>query len=611
MNRAIPEEIIEEIKLRVDIVELINSYIPLKKSGSDTWKALCPFHNEKTPSFSISQKRQHFHCFGCGKSGNVFSFVMEREAVDFPNAAYILAGKYNIIIPEKKYSSAEERHQEKIKSDSRERLYQVNEEFASWYASLLKVESNSAVARYLLQRAIPNEIRDKFRIGAAPDSWDASLKYGLSRGYTELELLEAGILLRSEQGKIYDRFRNRLIFPIWNEQGRVVGFSARTIEVDPTTAKYVNSPETHLFKKGNILYALCLAREDIRKKDYVILCEGQLDVIAMHRAGYCNAVAPQGTAFTFEQAMMLKRYSTKIYIFFDSDNAGINATLRALEILLPLDFEIKVISTPSGKDPDEIYKEKGEDGIAEVVNNATDFFDFTILQLKQKNDVKTPSGKAKICQETIKYLEILNNPVIKEAYVRKLSEFLNISCDGIYKDIARLKKKIYPVAANIEVDGASSAANNVDNLPSSVIHAEETLLELAISNEHVCASLAGVLPSDFISETGVGRILNMIIGLHINGEWGNVTNAVNDVLSINPDHKVSRILISGSSYATETINKAVCECVGEIKRYYMEKSKLEFRQRLSAAVSPEDKSQIIHDYQNALHQFYGTDNKIN
>jgi len=286
MNRAIPDEIVDEIRSRCNIVDIIGSYIPLKKAGHGTWKALCPFHQEKTPSFNISEQNQHYHCFGCGKGGDVFSFVMEREGVDFPNAIHLLASKCSVVIPEKTYTNPEERRQAQEHASQRERIYAINEEFAAWYAAQLREHPESPVAQYLLTRGIPDDIAARFRIGAAPDSWDASFKHGTALGFSEHELFESGILTSNENsGKIYDRFRNRLIFPIWNEQGKVVAFSARTIEKNSEGAKYVNSPETPVFKKGNILYALPLARQDIQKLGFVILCEGQLDVIAMHRAG--------------------------------------------------------------------------------------------------------------------------------------------------------------------------------------------------------------------------------------------------------------------------------------------------------------------------------------
>ncbi|MFA6714295.1 MAG: DNA primase, partial [Victivallaceae bacterium] len=356
MNRAVPDEIVEEIRSRCNIVDVIRSYIPLKKAGGGTWKALCPFHNEKTPSFTVSEARGRYHCFGCGAGGDVFRFVMDWEKVDFPNAIHILASKCGVIIPEKTYSSPEDRQQAKQRAGKRERLYQINKEFAEWYALLLKNNPEWPVSQYLAQRGIPPETAQKFQLGAAPDAWDASLTHGKELDFSEEELLESGIVLVNEENKrVYDRFRNRLVFPIWNEQGRVVGFSARTIEKEVPGAKYVNSPETPVFKKSGILYALPLARKAIQEHNMAILCEGQLDTIAMHRAGFECAVAPQGTAFTDEQARILKRYTDRIYLAFDSDAAGQKASARALELLLPLDFEIKVMRFPPGSDPDEIF----------------------------------------------------------------------------------------------------------------------------------------------------------------------------------------------------------------------------------------------------------------
>ena len=440
----IPPEVIDQVRMQADIVDVIQSYIPLKKLGRD-FKACCPFHNEKTPSFVVNQQRQWYHCFGCGKHGNVITFVMERENVDFPNAVTILAHKYQIYIPED--TSWKERRRDgsapqEPRINYKERLYILHEKMQMWYAARLMENPSSPVAEYLKTRGLPPEIIAKFGIGASVDKWDAGMNYARREGFTEEELVTAGITIRTDDTppKIYDRFRNRLMFPIWNEQGRVVGFSARTIEKDFKGAKYVNSPETPVFKKGRILYALHLARQEMGKKGFAILCEGQLDVIAMHRAGHTNTVAPQGTAFTEEQATMLKRYADGLYLAFDSDAAGTKAVFRAAELALPRGFALKVVRFPGGKDPDELLRNSGKEAIDEAVNGARDFFEFALSYLNEQNGT-APAGKAQTAGQLLQLISVLESDAAKAAYVGWLAEQMRLDQGALQHELSRVISK--------------------------------------------------------------------------------------------------------------------------------------------------------------------------
>ncbi len=619
MNRAISDEIVDEIRTRCNIVDLIGSYIPVKKAGHGTWKALCPFHQEKTPSFNINEQRQHYHCFGCGKGGDVFNFVMEREGVDFPNAVHLLASKCSIVIPEKTYTNPEERRQAQERTNQRERIYAINEEFAAWYAAQLHEHPESPVAQYLLTRGIPDDIAARFRIGAAPDSWDASFKHGATLGFSDRELFESGILTSNESsGKFYDRFRNRLIFPIWNEQGKVVAFSARTIEKNTEGAKYVNSPETPVFKKGNILYALCLARQEIQKLGFAILCEGQLDVIAMHRAGFCNAVAPQGTAFTDEQARILKRYTDRLYISFDSDSAGIKAAVRALEIVLPLDFEVKIIQFPAGRDPDEIFRDSGSEGLKLMVDGAVDFFEFLCRQILGQFDQTTPFGKSRSVAEVIPFIRKISKPVARDLYIQKLAAMLNIKPDSIYQELNKIRQNessafrsiVKPAADNEQPAGAPSQEPIID-LPANIIHAEETLLALALNFEDVCLRLSEELSNEMISCTPIGKALNELINLTINGEWKNANASLAKINSECSDSRLSMFLAApefsmdliGSKQSMALTkdpsrqdankNKAVSDNIITIKKYFYEKRRSELMNRLRNATTPEEKQELL------------------
>ncbi|MFA7230526.1 MAG: DNA primase [Victivallaceae bacterium] len=605
MNRAIPEEIVNEIRSRCDITDVIRAYIPIKKAGGGSWKALCPFHQEKTPSFTITEQHQRYHCFGCGKGGDIFSFIMEWERVDFPNAIHLLAAKCGVIIPEGNYSNPEEKKLAKVRANRRERLYSLNETFAKWYAELLKSQPETPVAQYLAFRNIPADIAERFQLGAAPDSWDASLQHGKKLGFSEDELLESGIILaNAETNKIYDRFRNRLVFPIWNEQGRVVGFSARTIEANPQGAKYVNSPETPVFKKGNILYALPLARQEMQAKKSAIICEGQLDVIAMHRAGFTNAVAPQGTAFTDEQARILKRYTDCLFLAFDSDSAGVKATLRAFEITLPLNFELKIIKFPAGEDPDGIFKKSGKEGLAEVVNSAMDFLDFLGQVVLEKHDLNTPFGKSRAIAELIQYVRKISKPIVRELYVQRISALLSVRPETVFAELNKLNSEEKNKFNNYRPPAApetSQPENNVtprqNNLPQNLIHAEETLLKLALNQEEIATRLSAELPPESITDTPVGKALNELINLSLNGEWSSARIHLSELERNSQNAKLSMILSSEDKFPGDKTEKAFLECIASIRLHYLTNQKNEVMAQLRMAQTTEEKQELMKQLQ--------------
>jgi DNA primase len=530
---------------------------------------------------------------------------MEWEGIDFPNAIHLLASKCAVIIPEKTYANPDERRQAAERSNQRERIYAVNEEFAAWYAAQLREHPESPVAQYLQTRGIPDDIAARFRIGSAPDSWDASLNHGKALGFSEHELFESGITTSNENsGKVYDRFRNRLIFPIWNEQGKVVAFSARTIEKNPEGAKYVNSPETPVFKKGNILYALPLARQEIQKTGFAILCEGQLDVIAMHRAGFCNAVAPQGTAFTDEQARILKRYTDKLYISFDSDSAGIKAAVRALEIVLPLDFEVKIIQFPAGRDPDEIFRDSGSEGLKLMVDNAVDFFDFLCRQILSQFDQNTPFGKSRSVAEAVPFIRKISKPVARDLYIQRLAAMLNIKPDTVYQELNKIRQNESSAFRSIVKSGSENGTepeeqdvNPAADLPADIIHAEEALLEIALASQNVSLRLSHELPPEMISASPVGRALNEIISLTMNGEWQDAAAHLGSREHEKHDPKVSLILTKECSYQEEKIEKAVNECIAAIKKYFKEKKKSEVLNQLRNSTTPEAKQALLKQLQ--------------
>ncbi len=370
---------------------------------------------------------------------------------------------------------------------------------------------------------------------------------------------------KPESNRIYDRFRNRIIFPIWNEQGKVVAFSARTIDSNPSGGKYVNSPETPIFKKGNILYALPISREGIRKHKFAILCEGQIDVIAMHRAGYNNAVAPQGTAFTEAQARLLKRYTNKIYICFDGDTAGIKATFKALEILLSNNIEVKIISLPPGSDPDTIFQNNGKESLVEHVSNACDFLDFMIETLSNTYDISSPFDKNRLVNEILSTISKINSNIVRTTYVSLLAKRMGLPEKTILGELNNIKKQVFYKNKPQEQKTVAPKQNIIVAVDPTVAVAEKELLELSILHGTVCRRLEEELPVEMISDSVIGKALNLAISLTLNGEWENINNELSLLLNDYPDSELSQILSNPEKRSKNyDFDKSVTACIKTI-----------------------------------------------
>ncbi len=374
---TIPSEIIEQIAAANDIAEVIGSYFPLKRAGAN-FKALCPFHQEKTPSFMVSPSRQTFHCFGCGAGGSVFRFVMDYEHVDFPSAVRKLAAHAGITIVEKgggRAASDEERQRE-----LRHRLLKLHAEAAQWFhENLTKKEVGDAARKYLRARGIAVEIAKRWQLGYAPDEWDAFGSWARARDYDMRDLIASGLIKVKDENDStasgrsgsaqriahaktsYDRFRGRIMFPICNDVGEVIAFSGRLLQDAEGAAKYLNSPETALFRKGSILFGLDKSKRALIEADCAVVCEGQLDLISLFESGVTNVVAPQGTAFTEGQARILKRFVNEVVLCFDADTAGQKAAERSLDALLQNDLIVRVAEMPVGEDPDSLVRREGKE----------------------------------------------------------------------------------------------------------------------------------------------------------------------------------------------------------------------------------------------------------
>ena len=428
---AIPSQTIEQVAAANDIVEVIGSYFPLKRAGAN-FKALCPFHQEKTPSFHVSPQRQTFHCFGCGAGGSVFRFVMDYEHIDFPSAVRKLAARVGIpVIEERGPGDAENRQHE-----ARRTLLKVHAEAAEWFhENLLKKKFAEPAREYLKQRGITAEIAKRWRLGYAPDEWDAFGSWARGQGFAPRELLESGLVKtkdaadqtsKIEHQTSYDRFRDRIMFPICNDLGEVIAFSGRVLKEKEGAAKYLNSPETPLFRKGSVLFGLDKTKRALIEANCVIVCEGQLDLISLFEAGITNVVAPQGTAFTETQARTLKRLVDEVVLCFDSDAAGAKAAERSLDALLENDLIVRVAEIPPGDDPDSLVRREGKEEFEKRIAAARDFFDYWIEHEVAEVDLASLGAKMQLARSLAETVSRVHDPLMRGEVASKVSARLGV-----------------------------------------------------------------------------------------------------------------------------------------------------------------------------------------
>ncbi|OHA54572.1 MAG: DNA primase [Candidatus Terrybacteria bacterium RIFCSPLOWO2_02_42_20] len=410
---------VEQIKSRLDITDVVQSYIKLQKAGAN-FKANCPFHNEKTPSFFVSPARQSWHCFGCSRGGDMFSFVMEIEGVDFLESLKILADRAGVEVEKI----------DKNRQNERLRLLQLMDEAVKFYETELR--KNADVVAYLKKRGMKGETAKAFNIGFAPAGWNNLRDYLKDKGYSESEMEKAGMIIKSAkaQAGYYDRFRSRIMFPILNSSGQTVGFSGRIFGEEGTDSggKYINSPQTVLYDKSGILYGFDKAKNEIRKKDACVLVEGQMDAVMSHQAGVVNAVAVSGTALTFEHLKLIKRLTEKIIMAFDKDEAGARASSKGIDMALAEGFEVKIAVSPSGKDPADAVLDNPESWV-KAVGEAKNVIEFYLELFDERKDIE---------RKILPYIAVLQSEMEKAGWVKKISEKLKIKEDAVWDELKKV-----------------------------------------------------------------------------------------------------------------------------------------------------------------------------
>ncbi len=435
----ISKKTLEDIRFRNDIADVIGSHFNIQRAGS-AFKALCPFHKEKTPSFHVNPQRQIFHCFGCGAGGDVFKFIMLYEGVDFATAARMLAERAGIPLQLEKGETP---------GPDKTVLYKILADVAALYHRELLENKAAAVARqYLAKRDLGKEIVNDFLIGYSPDSWDYILNWGRKNKHAIAQLEAVGMVLKkaessgSSSSDYYDRFRNRLMFPIRDEQGRVIGFSARTLDEADKSAKYINTPETPLFHKSRVLYALDTARRNIVDSREAIVCEGQIDVIRCHTAGFNTAVASQGTAFTEEHIHILRRYADSAVLVFDPDKAGQDAAVRTAAVFMDAGLAVRVALLPKGEDPDLFIRKNGADAFRQVLDKAMSVVAFQIHVFSSRENAKSEIGTMRIAKAVLQTIAHSPNAVQKAKLVQEAAQRLNLPASALQEDLRQLLSKM-------------------------------------------------------------------------------------------------------------------------------------------------------------------------
>ncbi len=532
MAGTISPAILERIRAASDIVDVIGSYLPLKKAGAN-FVALCPFHKEKTPSFNVNPHRQIFHCFGCHKGGDVFTFVKEYENIGFVDAVRRLADRAKI--PLEFDQSPGEQQSRHLK----DQLLQIHEQIAQRWQNCLLNEAAGRVARdYLAKRGVSPEAVKLFRLGAAPDLWDDTVNWAKSKDY-ELPLVEkAGLIIQKSDGgsqkaeaesaksdlrppaadlrRYYDRFRGRLIFPIGDEQGRVIGFSGRVLSGDEKTAKYVNSPETPIFTKSRVFFGLDKSKRAILDAGFAIICEGQLDLIACFTAGVQNIVAPQGTAFTDQHARILKRYGDEVVLCFDSDEAGQNAAVRSLDHLLASGLAVRVAVVPAPHDPDSFIKANGGEAFRKLVENAEGFFDYLLNRLCAQNDVNSDRGRNIVLRDMAEAVHKTGNTVLIDTYAQKTALRLGVSPESVRTEFAKARRS---EVGGQRSENEDSMTNEPEPEVSRPSNHEFHLLKLLLLHDELVAWAALHLDVSWMVHPLVRQIVTQRLAAQTNETW--------------------------------------------------------------------------------------------
>ena len=539
---AIPEQFIDELVARSEISDVVSSYVSLKKKGANLW-GLCPFHSEKTPSFSVSQEKQIYHCFGCGKGGGVISFLMEIENLPFVDAVRLLAQRAGMEVPD---ASADDESRKK-----RARALAANRDAARFYHDYLKSPGGARVRDYIAQRQITPRTATRFGLGAAPDQWDGLIRALSEQGYTKLELIEAGLAVAGKNGGVYDKFRSRLMLPVIDVRGEVTGFTSRILPGEEG-AKYLNTPETAVFKKGRLIYALNFAKST--KRPNLVLVEGNIDVITLHQAGFDNVVATMGTALTEEHARILARYTRELVLCYDNDPAGKKSTDRVLGILRNADLNVRVLQLPNAydaagnplkQDPDDFVKKFGPAAFEKCLSGSAGQNDYKLDTLQQRHDLSDEEGRLAFLREAVETVASLRSPIEREIYGNKAAAAAGVSAEAMAQEVKReLARRMKQAKKKQERRDLTPAVQlqpkerelRYANLRSA--RAEEGVLRLLLLESALFQETAGLKPEQF-SAPALAKIYGLLLRRHREGRSTQLAALAGELSPEEMNHLVS------------------------------------------------------------------------
>ena len=508
---AIPAQFIDELMARCDSADVVADYVPLTRKGGSLW-GCCPFHSERTPSFHVVPERQMYKCFGCGKGGGVINFIMEIENLSYPDAVRFLAKRAGLQVPEERGDGGFRK--------KRERLLSLNKEAARYFHSVLHSPAGQAGVEYLFgKRKLSKAIVTRFGLGMAPEGWDKLITAMAAKGYEKGELLEAGLVVRSKEGRVYDRFRNRVMFPIIDLRGDVIGFGGRVL--DDSTPKYLNSPDTPVFNKGRNLFALNIAKKT--RLGRIILTEGYMDTLSLHQAGFDCAVASLGTALTPDHAQLLSRYTKEVVIAYDGDGAGVSAAQRAIGLLEKTGMKVRVLRMKGAKDPDEFIGKYGPEAFAKLLDQSENHIEYRIDQVKGKYDLTDDAQRVEFLKEAVPILAQLPSPAEREIYGARCAEMAGVTAEVVAQEIKRERSRLsWKAKKQQERRDLTPAvqlqpkerALRYDNLRSA--RAEEGVLRLVILDPELFGSAAALSPEHF-SAPLLGKVFRLLRERWTNG----------------------------------------------------------------------------------------------
>ncbi len=573
------DEIIDEVRQTNDIVDIISQYVHLKRSGRNFF-GLCPFHNEKSPSFSVSPDKQIFHCFGCGVGGNVFTFLTKIEGINFIEAVQTLAERSNIQLPT--LENGGDSRKELLKS----KVYKVNEFTANYYHKNLYQPESKIAQEYIKKRKLTNETLKSFRIGFS-GKFDELYQELKKQGFEEPEILESGLVNRNDKGQYIDRYRNRLMFPICDARGRVIAFGGRVL--DDSKPKYINSPENIVYSKGRNLFGLNVAKKgDIKQ---ILIVEGYMDVISLHQRGITNVVAPLGTALTQQQGWLLRKNSEKIILSFDSDEAGLNAKIRALDILQDMGCDIRILQMEGAKDPDEYIIKYGNARFKNLIEKALSVIEFKVKVLKQNLNLEIVNDKIKFLNEIAKLIAKVDNTIEREIYIEKIAKEYDVSKEAIYAEVNKLvynrvkSEKILEKAKPV-VSYKKSAESKISQ---TVKRRENTVLSILLTGD---INIFGVIQQNIQIEDFKDTI-NQKIAKKLYEEFKKGNSNINGIIDMLGEEEQNHITeIMADDYGIDDVEKAIDDIMQSYEKDKLNNRKLEILELLEGNLEANQKKEL-------------------